>query len=373
MAGKKKASGVHLSWPRPNFTICVKSNKQFMSNYRGALTYAHYEISASDLKKETLKYLRAEDAKNPVVDKLKDINENRFMVVGKYFYLKNYGADLPDGILESVMKMLSNIVSENVGKEVVAEVNEDKAPTGPTIQDRLKEKACLVAGDIEGWIDDFFTDKKLPVKTVQDFIQLFKSSDLKGPHMRHVQSCFERRTREIEAAMDGDKDILEGWSNLSKPELKKFDQFLKNLSTACVMMNEVAKVERAPRKKKPVAVEKVVSKLKFRKEDSALGIVSISPTSIVGAKELWVYNTKTRKLAHYKSIDADGFGVKGIGILNYSTESAEKTLRKPAETLAEFKKASKVKLRTFLKELSTIDTPATGKFNEHCVLLRADK
>lgn len=373
MAGKKKASGVHLSWPRPNFAICVKSNKQFMSNYRGALTYAHYEISASDLKKETLKYLRTEDPKHPMADKLKDINENRFMVVGKYFYLKNHGADLPDGILESVTKTLTDIVNENIGKETISVIEKEDKISGPTIQDRLKEKACSVAGEIEGWIDDFFMDKKVTVKSVQDFIQLFKSNDLKGPHMRHVQSCFERRTQEISDAMGGHKDILEGWSNLSKPELKKFDQFLKNLSSACVMMNEVAKVERAPRKKKPVAIEKVVSKLKFKKEDPVLGIVSISPTSIVGAKELWCYNTKTRKLAHYKSSDNDGFGVKGIGIFNYSSESAEKTLRKPAESLAEFKKASKVKLRTFLKELSTIDTPATGKFNEHCVLLRADK
>jgi hypothetical protein len=372
MAGKKKSSGVHMSWPRPNFATCVKSNKYFMANYRAALTYAHYEISSSDLKKETVKYLKNEDAKNPLVDKVLSIHENRFMVIGKYFYLKNHGADLPDGILEGVNKSLNDIINENFGKEIVEAVKEDKS-AGPTIQDRLREKAGNVAGDIEGWIDDFFTDKKIAIKTVADFVQLFKSNDLKGPHMRHMETFFQRRRDEITAAVAGDKDILEGYANLSKVELKKYDQFLTNLFSACTMLNEVAKVERAPRKKKPVAIEKVVSKLKFKKEDNTLGIVSVSPTTVPGAKELWVYNTKTRKLAHYKSLDLDGFGVKGIGLLNFSAESAEKTLRKPADTLAEFKKASKVKLRTFLKDLTTIDTPATGKFNEHCVLLRVDK
>ena len=68
-----------------------------------------------------------------------------------------------------------------------------------------------------------------------------------------------------------------------------------------------------------------------------------------------------------------GLLVKGASLENYSSESAEKTLRKPADTLAEFKKASKVKLRTFLKELTTVDVPCGGKLNEHHVILRIDK
>jgi hypothetical protein len=139
------------------------------------------------------------------------------------------------------------------------------------------------------------------------------------------------------------------------------------------MMQEVAKVERAPRKKKPVSQEKLVSKLKYKKEDSSLGIVSLNPIEIVGSKEVWVYNTKTRKIAQYKAVDERGLSVKGASLLNYSTDSAEKTLRKPVETLAEFKKASKVKLRTFLKDLSTVDIPCNGKLNENHVILRIDR
>ena len=139
------------------------------------------------------------------------------------------------------------------------------------------------------------------------------------------------------------------------------------------MIQEIGKVERAPKVKKPLSLDKVVSKLKYKKEDIALGIVSLNPTNIVGSKEIWVYNTRTRKLSQYKAEDASGLSVKGASLLNYSAESAEKTLRKPAEALAEFKRASKVKLRTFLKDLSTIDTPCTGKLNEHHVILRIDK
>jgi hypothetical protein len=117
----------------------------------------------------------------------------------------------------------------------------------------------------------------------------------------------------------------------------------------------------------------LVSKIKYKKDDNQLGIVSLHPVQIIGAREVWVYNTKTRKIAQYKAADESGLTIKGAGLLNYTPDSVEKTVRKPVETLADFKKASKVKLRTFMKELSTVDISCNGKLNEHHVILRVDK
>ncbi len=387
MAGKK-LSGVYVSWPKPNFATVVSTNKNFRTNFHMALTYAHYELTANQLKKEVQVYLKAQDAKNPLLDRMKDIDENRFMTIGKYMYVLNHSGEIPEDILKSVMPALEKLIDEEEVK--LAAENKEKAkteakagskvsetqqaPTGPTIQDRLREKAREVAGEVEGWIDDFCMDKKAAAKTVDEFVALFKANDLKAPHMRHMQQIFTRRAEEVATALLGtNKDLAEAYSNFGKVELRKFDLFHKNLLKACVMMQEVAKVERAPRKKKPVSAEKVVSKMKYKKDDSSLGIVSLNPVQIVGSKEIWVYNTKTRKLSQYKASDERGLTVKGTGLLNYSTDSVEKTVRKPVETLADFKKASKVKLRTFLKELTTLDVPASGKLNEHCVLLRVDK
>ena len=191
---------------------------------------------------------------------------------------------------------------------------------------------------------------------------------------RSIKEIFTRRKNEISEAVEGkDKDLTEAYSNYTKAELKKSDLFNKNLFKACDMLQEVAKVERAPRKKKPVSHDKVISKLKFKKDDSSLGIVSLNPVHIIGAKEVWTYNVKTRKLSQYKAVEGVGLSVKGASLLNYSADSVEKTLRKPVEMLADFKKASKVKLRTFLKDLSTLDIPCSGKLNEHHVILRIDK
>lgn len=388
MAAKKKA-GVFVSWPKPEFTLTVKTNKKFKSHFDGAMLYAHYELTANELKKEVVKYLRHLDTKHPMLERIKDMHENRFVTVGKYMYLLNHGADLPDNITPNLMPAFEKIVNEEetkietAKKELALKTQSDSSSEAAvetpskvviSIQDRLREKAREVAGEVEGWIDDFCLDKKSPVKTVEDFVNLYKTYELKGPHARHIQNIFERRAAEIVEAAEGkNKDLSEGYSNFTKPELKKFASFHTNLLKACNMLQEVAKVERAPRKKKPVSQDKIVSRLKFKKDDSVLGIVSISPVQLIGSKEVWIYNTRTRKLAQYKALDVDGISVKGTALVNFSPDSVEKTVRKPADTLAEFKKASKVKLRTFMDDLSTVDVPCNGRMNEHCIILRIDK
>jgi hypothetical protein len=385
---KAKKSGVFVSWPKPTFQYTVKTNKKFKIYFHGAMLYAHYELSAIDLKKEVVKYLKSVDAKHPMLDRIKDMHENRFTTVGKYMYILNHGGDLPDDVAAGLMPAFEKVVNEEEAKTAAAAEEEayvasqtkdiKQVDTTPkvviTIQDRLREKAREVAGEVEGWIDDFCADKKASVRTVEDFVNLYKTYDLKAPHMRYMQSFFERRAAEIATAAEGlDKNLVEGYSNFTKPELKKFAQFHTNLLKACDMMQEVAKVERAPRKPKPVSQDKIVAKIKYKKDDPTLGIVSLAPVQMVGAKEVWVYNTKTRKLGQYKATDERGLSAKGIGLLNYSSDSVEKTLRKPAEQLAEFKKASKVKLRTFMKDLATVDIPLTGKLNENHIILRIDK
>lgn len=377
---KKNSAGVFLGWSKPNFAHVIKSHKNYRASYNAALLYAHYEMSASDLKKELVKYLKACDAKHHLLDRVKDINENRFSTVGKYAYILNHGGELPDAVLEKLNDAIEKTVVEEEGRVLrIGKLKEEESAEKDTrpvvsIQDRIKERAREVAGELEGMIDDFHVNRKSPIPLVEDIVALFKTNDLKAPHIRVIQQSFTKRHREVELALSSeDKDLVVGYSHFSKVELKKFKQLLGNIISACDMLQEVAKVSRAPRVRKPVSVEKQLSKLKYKKEDPALGIVSVSISQIIGAKEVWVYNTKTRKLGHYKAADVDGIGVKGTSLVNFSTESAEKTLRKPAETLAEFKKASKVKLRTFLKDLTTLDTKLNGKINENQIILRIDK
>ena len=160
----KKLSGVHLSWPKPIFQYTVKTHKQFRSYYQAALMYAHYELTANDLKKEVVKHLKSKDAKDPMLDRIKDIHENRFVTVGKYMYILNHGGDLPEDIAAKILPFLENVINEEEAKAVQAQkelqflaskVGKDSNPSTvvkvvSTIQDRLRERHTRPRGRWKG-------------------------------------------------------------------------------------------------------------------------------------------------------------------------------------------------------------------------------
>jgi hypothetical protein len=137
------------------------------------------------------------------------------------------------------------------------------------------------------------------------------------------------------------------------------------------MLAQEAKVNRAPRKTKAVPAEKIVAKLKFMKTNEPLKLVSISPTDIIGAGELWIYNTKSRKLGKYVAAEFQTLGVKGTTITGFDEfKSVQKTVRKPEEKLKEFKAAGKIALRKFLEDINATDTKMNGRINEETILLK---
>jgi hypothetical protein len=66
--------------------------------------------------------------------------------------------------------------------------------------------------------------------------------------------------------------------------------------------------------------------------------------------------------------------VKGASVVGFDpTKSVKKTLRKPKEQIAEFKKAGKVKLRKFLEEIKSVDTKLSGRISKDTILLKVIK
>jgi hypothetical protein len=137
------------------------------------------------------------------------------------------------------------------------------------------------------------------------------------------------------------------------------------------MLMQEAKVNKKPRAKKAVPADKIISKMKYLKTDQTTKLVSINPTDILGSKELWIYNIKTRKLGKYVAAEFNELGVKGTTIIGFDPiKSVQKTLRKPEEQLKEFKAAGKVVLRKFLEDIKAVDIKLNGRINEDTVLLK---
>ena len=136
---------------------------------------------------------------------------------------------------------------------------------------------------------------------------------------------------------------------------------------------KVAKV-RKPREKKQKSAVDLVKKLKYQKEFPALKIVSVNPAEIIGSQQLWVYNTKYKKLTRYDAVGPAGIQVKGTTLIGYDVEkSLTKSLRKPETTIQLLLSAGKVSLRKIMDDLKTNETKPNGRINSDTVLLRVIK
>lgn len=164
--------------------------------------------------------------------------------------------------------------------------------------------------------------------------------------------------------------LIEAYAWVSNRALKATVEFLEHCQQNSLRLaseKQVAKV----RKKRPVDRAKLVRKLKHLKENTELKIKSISPIECLGANEVWIYNTKTRKLGVYRSEYPNGIMVKGssfIGIME--SKCIQKTLRKPETQLAEFTKLGKNQLRKWFEAIKGVELKMKARTNEHTVLIR---
>ena len=100
----------------------------------------------------------------------------------------------------------------------------------------------------------------------------------------------------------------------------------------------------------------------------------MKPTDIIGVMQLWVYNTKTRKLGVYHAEDAGGLTVKGSSILNFAeSKSVQKKLRKPEVTLPDVLTGGKVFLRNVIDTIKAVESNLNGRINADTILLRIVK
>jgi hypothetical protein len=255
--------------------------------------------------------------------------------------------------------------------KLIAKVKGQTVYAAPTIQDRLAEKTAEVIGEIEGQVDNIFANKPMDFK-IYDFLT---TKGVAQSQIGKIRAVFQRQIEEITAYVGGkDAQLKEAYAHLKKADLKRIGDFYVKLMADLDSYTQVKKAVKKARVKKAVPAVKLVNKVKYMKEDKALKIVSINPAHIVGAKELWCFDTKTRKLIHYVADQyALELSVKGTTIQGFdTTKSIAKTLRKPEVSLHEFMKTSKIQRRTYMQQIKAVEVRATGRLNENQLLIRVD-
>ena len=248
-------------------------------------------------------------------------------------------------------------------------VKEEKKKTEKpkvSIQDRIREQVSSFISDIECKVDDFIDSD---FKNKYDCYNHLNEIGCKSVHARKMRQFYLDSYNETVDVYNAEDDYLnEAWGHLKPKYHKKIMDFYGIIVDDIERLIKNSTAQRKPRKKKTLSATRLVSKLKYENEHSELRLASVNPEKIIGATELWVYNTKYNKLGvYYAENSVRGLSVKGCTITNFdSSTSIQKTARKPEEVL---KTLTKRTLNKNIKLMKTKEQEVTGRINAQTILL----
>ena len=336
-----------------------------------ALWYTHQEVPKKTLKAEFLKFAATIDRDK--AKELKRVPDYAFQTFGKYAYVSNKGAELSEEHTVAITLGIDKLLELHPHVE---EEPEETKPEGKviSIQERMRQQVSDLCGQWDGYLDDW-RDGEFDLKKFDPYKEMIVHQPaIKPAHAKIIQQMYEAEYAEAQELVAWeDEDIKEAYSQFTgrAQERKNFLKFYELIMTATSTLINTGKANRKPRTKKAPSKDKLVAKVKYRESDPAIGLASINPVSILEANELWIYNTKNRKLMHYVAEPmVGGLGVKGTSLVGFDAKkSTQKTIRKP-EILKGADKLARTKFEKLYNELTTTDTGCNGRLNEHCILIK---
>lgn len=330
-----------------------------------ALSWYANQMTEKESKKFTLEYIKTKKYSKEIIDAISSSSDSLFKNLGFVCRIIQRGAELDksDWIDYRIKEIIDFKIEDVVDSKITPSTKQDRS-----IQDRVFDQATLYINDIEGHVDNYIKTKKIDFKCYDWLV----ANSIKPIYLKQIQDHYKPLVEELTITINKeDEQLVESYSDWTKKELNAYLNFIDSIIKDCENFGSNVKTVRKVRKKKVVTLDKKVAKLQYKKEDNEYKLASISPMEIIGALELWVFNTKYKKLGHYKSIDDSGFSVKGTSLLDYNEQlSIQKTLRKPLDVLTDFKKAKKPELKKFMANIKCKESPLNGRINSDTILLK---
>lgn len=345
------------------------TQEEFDHHLRKSFFYYNYFYSAKDLKKYVVDWMKDHYSKADVSRFIR--SSDRLLPITVCSLIKAHKQGMP--LRDKELNYVKDRIDEILGSDIPDEVVQNTAVVAPaavkTIQDRLNEKTSEHLAHFEGLYDEVVQGETVDPKAYDYFV----SNNVPQGQLGKFENYIDTQRMYLTAAMDKlDEQFVEAYKHYRAADFKRHFAFFDNMQTAIDQYRNVKKATKKARVKRAPNKEKVVGKLKYMREEKTLKLVSINPVDIIGAQELWCYNTKTRKLYKYIADSVTGpLGIKGTSLTGFNTTtSVGKTLRKPEEKLKEFFKATKVQLRKFLEDIKATETTGNGRISADMILLR---
>ena len=337
-----------------------------------AFSWYNYFYGKKDAREMIVNYLETHGRKNDVRT-LKRIPDSSIrLTTGWLCRMSQVGLELTEHEQIKLDNLLKDIL-ESSQDAVAEEAAVDEAVPKITIQDRLREKVSECAGELDGLFDEFVTSG---AKLNADYkpVVLMRSMNVAPQMVNDIKQIWTRKLEEFDAAVAGkDADLVQGYSFLSKVQLRNCVKFCELVISDCGAYVQIKKVERKPRKVRAVPPEKRAAKFKHIMEFTELKLKGLPAASLVDKAEAWLYDTKKRKLIHLVADSyTQAFTVKSNSVIGFSTvESLQKTVRKPADVLKAMGAAGKPAARKIYKDLTTTETAFNGRGTENLIILKS--
>ncbi len=267
--------------------------------YIHSLNWYNYMSTSSEAKDYIVTYLknlgRVAEAK-----KVKSIPDNLIpTTVAWCCRLLSRGFVLP---VVDIQSYIDERIKQSY--KYVQEIKEETPKNVVSIQDRIKERASFIVGEIEGLIDDYIYDN-----VEFSLYEWLQANSIPATYATSIISKFSPVLDELLETYEGNcEQLKEGYRHLKKAEIKKLIEFYNTLIEDAERYSSNTKKVRTARKPRTVSVEKKIKNLKYQKEDQTYKIASVSPERIIGAQELWTFNTKYKNIRY--SVRSIGVGYK---------------------------------------------------------------
>jgi hypothetical protein len=346
-----------------------------------AYNWYNYFYDSDQAKDWIIEYLKEfHKTEKELIKNVNRINPHSCRTSGWNCRILLLGGNLPSKIEQRNLERIRALAFRSNTSDASSDASSTEAEEGSTkkeevkqvisIQDRVSNRANDLIADLEVQLDNYYRDGTQ-----------FKASDWLSQHdvkpaiAQRIADYYKPLYSELFDALSGKvPELREAYSHYTKPKLKAYVEFIKSIVSAAETRAVVVKAARKPRKKKEKPASVVVAKLKFKEKDDTYNVVSVDPKQIVGANQLWVFNSKYRTLAVYNAMGPAGLNVKGSTVIGFDEKtSIVKKLRKPTEQVNKLKDGGKIVLRKFMDEIKCKPKTATGRINKDVVLVRIIK
>tara|TARA_Y100000593_G_scaffold42691_1_gene81724 strand:- start:4909 stop:5841 length:933 start_codon:yes stop_codon:yes gene_type:complete len=306
-------------------------------------------------------------------------NEDDLLAIPEFLKAQNRPEPTtPLSELKSIAELEAEAGKAFIGKIAPEPESEQKAPRKKpkdprTIQQKIRDQVSDLAGELEEEIDKFVIKK---FKSKFDSYKWLSQNDLGRPQAELVASIYKPQVDELDEVLGGeDEQLNEGYGHMTKKQVTALRDFTQAIVENAERWAANKKSNRKVRKKKKPSVERVLKHFNFMEKHDASKTSSIDPASIIGAQELWYYNTAQNKIGVLRAEDRGGLEIRRSTIFRFDEKSSFE--KKPGfGSEAVFKKileGGKVTLRKLEESINTKSEVPSGRINKKTILLRVVK